>query len=281
MADEVVRLACADEPAIEALLGVDRITNLFLIGFLAVHPVDRTWWYGIGTPLRGVVLVLPGRVAVPFARTDEDAARLGAHLADQHNPCMVVGPRSACDRLWERWTGSATPRRRYDQRLYTLDRTDGRFEGADPPGFRVANVLDLEEVVRHAAAMELEDLGIDPSVESARMHRMVVQERIKAGRTFVIVDPPVPGSAAHRDRIRFQVNIGTTHSLGCQIGGTWVPPAHRGKGIATLGIEATCRRIFQHHVRVTLHVNEANLPAVRVYEKAGFQRNAPFRLIVP
>jgi len=29
----------------------------------------------------------------------------------------------------------------------------------------------------------------------------------------------------------------------------------------------------------TLHVNEANLPAVRSYEAMGFRRSAPFRLM--
>ena len=270
MSDEVVRLGCADEPAIEALLAPDPVVNLFLIGFLAVHPVDRSWWYGIGSPLRAVVLVLPGRVAVPWARSGDDAARLGAHLADQHNPSMLVGPRDTCDRLWERWTRTP-PRRCYDQRLYLLERGPLPLP-PDPPGFRVAELADLEEVVRHAAAMELEDLGVDPAIENPRMHRTVVQERIRAGRTFVV---------RRSGRVVFQVNLGTTHALGCQIGGTWVPPELRGTGIATAGVAATCRRVFEHYGRITLHVNEANLPAVRVYRKVGFQENAAFRLIVP
>src|SRR5262245_27056581 len=52
MADEVVRLTGHDEPALEALLARDPIVNLFLIGFLAAHPAERTWWYGLGRPLR-------------------------------------------------------------------------------------------------------------------------------------------------------------------------------------------------------------------------------------
>src|SRR5687767_8980727 len=108
--DEVVRLAVEDEPAIEALLLQDEVVNLFLTGFLAVHPVDRAWWYGVGdrhgaggARVRAVVLVLPGRLAVPWALDPADAARLGIHLAEQHRPCMLVGPRAACDALWARW----------------------------------------------------------------------------------------------------------------------------------------------------------------------------------
>jgi predicted GNAT family acetyltransferase len=44
-------------------------------------------------------------------------------------------------------------------------------------------------------------------------------------------------------------------------------------------MEELCRRLLRRHGVVTLHVNEANLPAVRVYENAGFERQASFRLI--
>ena len=79
----------------------------------------------------------------------------------------------------------------------------------------------------------------------------------------------------------FQVNVGATHARGCQVGGTWVPRADRGRGLASAGVAATCRWLLARYPRVTLHVNEANGPAVRVYEKAGFRRDAAFRLIIP
>jgi uncharacterized protein len=269
MPEEVVRLAISDEPAMEALLGRDPVTNLFLVGFLAVHPVDRSWWYGVGAPLRALALVLPGRLAVPYAADPADAASLGRHLRAQHLPSMVVGPREASDRLWASWTGGRAARRRYDQRLYELAQAP---PGDDPPGFRGAVAAEWSIVAQQAARMEIEDIGVDPRAENPKLHDAVVQERVRAGRTFVI----------ERDgAIVFQVNVGTSHRTGAQIGGTYVPPAHRGAGLAKAGVAATARRVLLNHPRVTLHVNEANEPAVRVYERVGFERREAFRLIVP
>jgi predicted GNAT family acetyltransferase len=274
--DDVVRLGVEHEPEIEALLLQDEVVNLFLLGFLAVHPVDRAWWYGVvggsassRSRVRAAVLVLPARLAVPWAPDPADAAALGGHLAEQHRTCMVVGPREACDAMWARWAPGAVPRRRHDQRLYVLDR---RPAGADPRGFRVATLDEWPVVARQAAEMEREDLGVDPLADNARAHEQVVQDRVRAGRTYVV---------AERGRIVFQVNVGTTSPRGCQIGGTWVPRSERGRGLATAGVAAACRRLLLRYPRVTLHVNEANAPAVRVYEKVGFRRDAAFRLLIP
>lgn len=275
MVDGVFRLASSDEPSMEALLERDPIVNLFLIGFLAAHPAERSWWYGVGRPLRALVLVMPSRLTVPFAPDPADAERLGAHLAEQHTPSLLVGPREAVDVLWGRWSGGAARFRcRHDQHLYKLDRETQRplSTSGDPPGYRLAQAIDRDAIAAGSAEMELQDTGVNPRDVDAVHHLSVVTERIRAGRTHVI---------ARNGEIVFQVNVGTTHSLGCQIGGTWVPPIYRGQGLATIGIAATCKRLLSSHPCVTLHVNERNIPAVRVYERVGFQKVAPFRLIVP
>ncbi len=263
------RLTNDDEQAAEALLERDPTVNLFLLGFLAVHPLDRAWWYGVfrGGALRGVVMVLPGRLSVPWIPSRDDAVALGHHLGQLHGPCMLVGPREACDGLWETWATGVVPIRHYDQRLYVLDKAPdvGLIQG-----FRRADYNDWKAVAEYAAEMEEEDLGTNPAVEDLQLHEKVVQERVKAGRTWVI---------ERGGEIVFQVNVGTTTAWGCQIGGTFVPPKHRGAGLATLGVAALMDRLMARQPLVTLHVNEANHPAVRVYEKVGFARAAPFRLI--
>ncbi len=265
------RLGTADLPAIARLLDEDPVVNLFLLGFVRAHAMDRGWWYGCfeDGDLVGLTLVLPGRLAVPYAPEPYDAALLGDHLYQLHRPTLLVGPRGACDAMWERWTRGRPPTRAYDQRLYRLDIAP---EGEDPPGFRPAAYEEWPLVAEYSAAMELEDLGRDPSSEDPRLHDQVVRERLKSGRTWV---------TAQGAELVFQCNVGSAHALGAQIGGTYVPPPHRGQGHARRGVAALCRRLLPKFPRVTLHVNEANAPAVRAYERVGFVRDAPFRLITP
>jgi uncharacterized protein len=263
------RLTSDDNHAVETLLETRPTVNLFLLGFMAVHQLNRAWWYGQFSrdAIRGVVMVLPNRLAVPWIPDVEDAKALGDHLYSLHPPCMLVGPRAACDGLWSNWAPGVVPDRCYDQRLYTLEKAP---DVGLVSGFRRARALDSERVARFAAEMEFEDLGTQRATEDPDLHTMVVEERIKAGRTWLI----------ERDgHIVFQVNVGTSTAWGCQIGGTYVPPAHRGKGFATIGVAALMDRLLAREKLVTLHVNEANRPAVRVYEKVGFAKAAPYRLI--
>ena len=119
--------------------------------------------------------------------------------------------------------------------------------------------------------MEREDLGIDPRVIEPEEHRKKVKERLTHGRTWVI---------ERGGEYVFMVNVGTQSPMGAQIGGTWVPPENRGAGLATAGVAGVCRHLLNDHPRVTLHVNEANRPAVRCYERVGFRAADPFRLAV-
>jgi hypothetical protein len=263
------RLKSDDDHAVETLLESNPTVNLFLLGFMAVHQLDRAWWYGHASSgaVRSVIMVLPNRLAVPWIPDVQDAEALGRHLYRLHPPCMLVGPRAACDGLWSTWAPGVVPERCYDQRLYALRKAP---KIGLVSGFRRARTSESATVARFAAEMELEDLGTRRAAEDPVLHKMVIQERIKAGRTWII----------ERDgEIVFQVNVGTSTAWGCQIGGTYVPPAHRGKGYATHGVAALMDRLLARENLVTLHVNEANRPAVRVYENVGFARADPYRLI--
>jgi RimJ/RimL family protein N-acetyltransferase len=265
----VERLSHAHESAVRELLHQDPIQNLFLLGFLDASSLERGMWYGMvdGQSVPAVVLVLPGRLVVPWAPDVEHAAALGRFLKQRYPPCMFVGPRDACDALWRAWAEGVIPDRYYDQRLYLCVRAPA---GPRVTGFRRANLSEWRQVALFSGLMEAEDLGRNPSDEYPELHGQVVRDRIRNGRTWVI---------EQERELRFQINVGTTTPFGCQVGGTWVPPEHRGRGLATDGMRELCRRLVPKHQCVTLHVNEANLPAVRVYERSGFARHAAFRLI--
>lgn len=265
----VVRLTQEHEEQAEALLRDDPVQNLFLLGFLDASSLARGFWYGVehGERLTAVALVLPGRLVVPWSPDDTDAKLLGEALRARHPPCMFVGPRAACDAMWAVWGRDVRPERFYDQRLYVCHTPP---PGPPVKGFRKAAMTEWRTISRYSALMEYEDLGRDPSQDMPDLHDTVVKDRIRNGRTWVI---------ERGGEILFQINVGTSTPWGCQVGGTYVPPERRGHGLATDGMRELCRQLLPRQRIVTLHVNEANTPAVRVYERSGFERDAPFRLI--
>ncbi len=265
----VQRLNHVHEPAVAALLRADPVQNLFLLGFLDASSLSRGFWYGTFDQgrLTSTALILPARLAVPWAPAPADAGAIGEHLRGRHPASMMVGPREACDALWEAWIEGIVPDRFYDQRLYVCR---DALEGPPIAGFRKAHLGEWQAIAANAGRMEEEDLGRNPAADFPELHEQVVRDRIRNGKTWVI----------ERDkRILFQINVGTATPIGCQVGGTWVPPEFRGQGLATDGMKELVRRLLPKHSIVTLHVNEANTPAVKVYENAGFERHAPFRLI--
>ncbi|NCG18306.1 MAG: GNAT family N-acetyltransferase [Rhodobacterales bacterium] len=268
MPGRVIRLTPQHEAALQELLEQDLVVNLFLMGFLAAHPMDRAWWIGTldGERLVGCLLMLPGRLVVPFAPDDAVATQLGKALKGAWPPMLLVGPRGACDQLWHAWGSPVKPVRWYDQRLYNCETAS---TATAAPDLRRAQADEWEQIAAHSARMEREDIGLDPMAADPDLHTSVVQERISAGRTWVI---------KREGQIVFQINVGTSTPWGCQVGGTWVPPEHRGKGLATAGVAALTHKLLAEHTVITLHVNEANTPAVRCYERNGFMPNAAYRL---
>ncbi|MFT4628813.1 MAG: ribosomal protein S18 acetylase RimI-like enzyme [Myxococcota bacterium] len=247
----------------------DPVVNLFLLEFADRHPLSSWPWYGVdgwAGRISACALVVPERLMVPFAPVDAHARRLGRRIRRHHTPCMMVGPRAACDAIWEEWAPRVHPVRWHDQQLYAI---------ADPPalpplpGLRRAVWDEWEALARLGAEMQLEDMDVDPRVRDGERHDELVQERVRAGRTYVV---------EQGGQIVYTVNVGTRSQLGSQLGGTYVPPEFRGRGIATAATAEVTRRLLDRHPRVTLHVNEANRSAVRVYEKVGFLPVAPYRL---
>jgi GNAT superfamily N-acetyltransferase len=275
-------LTSRDRSDVEALLHSDVETNLFLLGVLAAggsSGLPPGAWWGYGPPrgpdrrsggLSAMVFIASSAIAngrnLAVPAGDPDGCREIGTALEPFGPIrMVVGPRQACDAFWH-GLGDPAARIRYEQRLYVCTEVTSGPELA----IRPASLGQADELADMAGQMMLEDLGEDPRVYDPEGHRRLVAERIRAGRTMIGTDG---------DRIAFKVDVGTRFDRGCQVGGTFVPPDLRGRGLATQGMRAVCRRLLRDVPMVTLHVNEANLPAVRSYEATGFRRSAPFRLM--
>lgn len=149
----------------------------------------------------------------------------------------------------------------------TARRSTGPAEGV-----RRARLGELDAVVPCAAAMFTEEIGYAPYVGSDAAYRRSVAQLISAGRTFVLTDG---------DEIIFKADVGSLAGGVAQIQGVWVHPRHRGQGLA-----APCMASVVELVRadiaevVSLYVNDFNTPAVRAYERAGFEQVGTFATVI-
>ncbi len=66
---------------------------------------------------------------------------------------------------------------------------------------------------------------------------------------------------------------------GAQLEAVWTAPERRGKGLATRALTDLSARLLRRLPRVVLGVATVNTPAVRLYERVGFQSAGPLRLV--
>lgn len=263
--------------ALEAFLAAEAAQNLFSLGVLEEHgPTGRAGGPAIqfvgherGGAISATAFVgAGGALVVPSGSDTEGAAALGAWLRRHAVVRRLVGARDAVDALWAGYGGRAARMFRA-QRLYALTADD--LGPHVLPELVRATERDLEEMSAAAAAMQREDLGEDPLAQDPDGFTRRVLWRIRAGRTYLMRDGR---------KLVFKADVGTLCRYGAQLEGVWTEPAARNRGLATLAIGQLCRMLLARLPRITLHVNEANAPAVRVYEKVGFVPAAPFRILL-
>lgn len=271
-------LGHAHGPALRRLLLADPDTNIFLLSALqswGVAVADGVRWLGLGDTDRLDAVTWIGRpdpdpgrstpagLAVPWGEPSACRA-IGAVLAQHGPPRTVIGPRQASDALWQ-GLGDPSPRIWFDQRLYLCTQVR--------PGphlqLRRARPHEVDLVADMSGRMVAEDLGRDPREDDADGHHRKVRARVLSGRTILGVQA---------GEVVFKLDEGSKTADGTQVGGTWVPPRWRGQGLAKAGMRAACAELLKGTPRITLHVNEANMPAVRAYEATGFLPTTAFRL---
>jgi ribosomal protein S18 acetylase RimI-like enzyme len=70
--------------------------------------------------------------------------------------------------------------------------------------------------------------------------------------------------------------VGPTHGLAA-VGNVFTHPEHRGRGHGTAATSAVVEALLRQGIRdVILNVGQANVGAVRIYERLGFERYCPF-----
>ena len=121
--------------------------------------------------------------------------------------------------------------------------------------------------------MYTEEVGVDPEAEGgAPIYRSRVRQLIGLGWSFARIE---------EGRVVFKAEVAHATPKAAQIQGVWVAPDRRGEGLAAAGVAAVaeaCRRTIAPVV--SLYANIWNEPALRAYERVGFEQTGTFATIM-
>jgi ribosomal protein S18 acetylase RimI-like enzyme len=267
-APEVRPLGRGDKAAVLAFVEADPVRDTFIAsrvlheGILGIPGLGPLW----GTFDRGgrlIGLIHLGPNLVPAVGRDDALDALATVAAGPSQTRMLVGERTAVERLWQLVAPTYPPPReiRARQYVYRLSAADLRIGALG--GAEVATRADEDEVLAASSAMHLEEMGENPMTTDPAGYRRRVRSLIDRGWTFI-----------HREdgRLAFKMDIGCAASGTAQIQGVYTVPAYRGRGVGTAGMAACCVLAFRQYPVLSLYVNDFNLPAVSLYERLGFSR---------
>ena len=267
---------------LEGLLLEDRLANAYLLHRAALvaagvsrpaegEAPDR--WLGVRDPIGRLIaaaLVRRGGIGEPAMMccpvgTVAGCEALGQRVALDGGALIMVGPRESADAAWH-GMGSPPFRVAYDQRLYAAEAASAGPRLAVGQPMRA----ELDQLVDMDLGMLEDDLGIAKERIDIDALEDRVLARLEAGKLRV----------ARRDdgQLNFLIDVSRCGAFGAQLGGTYVPPEARGRGICTRAVRSVLDELCVGGAPVTLHVNEANEAAWRAYERAGMRPVRPFRL---
>ena len=136
---------------------------------------------------------------------------------------------------------------------------------------RPAEVAELEPVMETDRLMIAEELGFDPFRRDPKIYRDGWLRRIRELRVWVVGPELGP--------YLFKVEQSAISDDVVQLSGVYTAIDSRRQGIARDALGQMCRIILSDARRVSLYVHQANLPAVRLYRRLGFEELGSIRSV--
>jgi predicted GNAT family acetyltransferase len=160
-----------------------------------------------------------------------------------------------------------------DYFLMALDSADDvRSVQEMPKGLllRRAEKSDAEQMFPLQAAFEQEDVLPQGVQFDARVCRLRLSKIINHEKTLV---------AEMDGKIVGKINTNAESYSRYQLGGVYILPQYRGRGIGTTLTSAFIRLLLAEDRGLTLFVRKNNLSALSVYQKCGFKNIGDYRIV--
>ncbi|HEU5037243.1 MAG TPA: GNAT family N-acetyltransferase [Nocardioides sp.] len=270
-------LGAADLDAFLALARKDPVVNVFVDYRATTTNLEPRWLGGEmwGRFENGELAAAchVGANLVPVQADSDDAAAFAERaLARGRTVSTIVGPQEAVRVFWNGVASTwGRPREaRWEQphlEIAALPKVS-----ADPR-VRKSTRADLNELYPACVAMYTEEVGISPEYGGgAELYRARVTQLVSRGWSFARYDD---------GELVFKAEVACATPYAAQIQGVYVPPAHRGRGLATAGMAAVVNIVRRDIAPVvSLYVNDWNTSARAVYEKVGFRETARFATVM-
>ena len=270
-------LGAADLDAFLALARQDPVVNVFADYRATTTNLEPRWLGGEmwGRFENGELASAchVGANLVPVQASPDDAAAFAERaLARGRTVSTIVGPQEAVRVFWNGVAGSwGRPREtRWDQPHLEIAAPP---RVAPDPRVRRSMRADIAELYPACVAMYTEEVGISPEYGGgAELYRTRVTQLVSRGWSFARYDD---------GELVFKAEVACATPYAAQIQGVFVPPAHRGRGLATAGMAAVVDIVRREIAPVvSLYVNDWNTAARAVYEKVGFRETARFATVM-
>jgi len=222
-----------------------------------------------GAQIEGVAFF--GRQVVLAAHEERAIDALAAVKTAASFERMIVGPRKAIERYWERVAPRhAQPRIvRESQPVMVVD-TKSLHGHSNGVVVRHARPAEWQSVAANSAAMIHEELGYDPRAGSAEF-----DANVRAA-----IDRKTWWVGEVEGQLCFYCSEGPYNRQTLQVQGIWTPPHLRRRGLGTAALFGICEQLLKEHRTVSLYVNAFNTAGLALYKALGFSQVAEFTTLL-
>lgn len=265
-----------DTTALLRLLDRDPVANIFTRSQVSLHrsavPEGFAHIAGLDTQDGLSAACWMGSNVAPTAMTEDQAHKFAVHaLESRQRFASVFGPAQSVLTMHEvlRQGPQAIFEVRENQPLMTISEL---AEDVERNPLRVAQIHEFDRVLPASAAMFEEELGYSPLENGGSYYRSRVRQLLRDGHTVIDCD--------ENGEVIFKADLGTVTEEVIQIQGVWVNPRYRGLGLASGYMSSTVAYALEFAPLVSLYVNDFNVPALKTYQRIGFEQVGTFATIL-